>query len=32
MMDRDAYREVSDRLISAQAMVDSISPQRVDKV
>jgi len=32
MMDRDAYREVSDRLISAQAMVDSISPQRADKV
>jgi F-type H+-transporting ATPase subunit epsilon len=32
IMDRDAYREVSDRLISAQAMVDSISPQRADKV
>lgn len=30
--DRDAYREASDRLISAQAMVDSISPQKADKV
>jgi F-type H+-transporting ATPase subunit epsilon len=29
--DRDAYREVSDRLISAQAMVDSITPQRGEK-
>jgi F-type H+-transporting ATPase subunit epsilon len=27
----DAYREASDQLISAQAMVDSLSPQRVDK-
>jgi F-type H+-transporting ATPase subunit epsilon len=32
MTDRDAYREASDRLISAQAMVDSISSQRADKV
>ncbi len=32
MNDRDAYREASDRLISAQAMVDSISPQRADKI
>ena len=27
MQDADAYREVSDKLISAQAMVDSITPQ-----
>jgi F-type H+-transporting ATPase subunit epsilon len=26
MADRDAYREASDRLISAQAMVDSLAP------
>jgi F-type H+-transporting ATPase subunit epsilon len=32
MNDRDAYREASDQLISAQAMVASISPQRAEKV
>lgn len=26
MTDRDAYREASDRLISAQAMLDSVTP------
>jgi F-type H+-transporting ATPase subunit epsilon len=30
--DPDAYRIASDNLISAQAMVDSITPQRADKV
>lgn len=30
--DADAYREASDKLISAQAMVDSVTPQRADKV
>jgi F-type H+-transporting ATPase subunit epsilon len=29
--DRDAYREASDRLISAQGMVDSVSAPRADK-
>jgi F-type H+-transporting ATPase subunit epsilon len=29
--DQDAYREASDRLISAQAMVDSITPARPDR-
>jgi F-type H+-transporting ATPase subunit epsilon len=29
--DRDAYREATDRLISAQAMVDSITPARPDR-
>jgi F-type H+-transporting ATPase subunit epsilon len=32
MQDSEAYREASDRLISAQAMVDSITTQRADKV
>lgn len=32
MTNANAYREVSDRLISAQAMVDSISPQRAEKI
>ena len=31
MTNAEAYREVSDRLISAQAMVDSITPSRGDK-
>jgi F-type H+-transporting ATPase subunit epsilon len=31
MTDTNAYREASDRLISAQAMVDSIPAQRADK-
>lgn len=32
MTNANTYREVSDRLISAQAMVDSISPQRAEKI
>jgi F-type H+-transporting ATPase subunit epsilon len=32
MNDAEAYRLATDRLISAQAMVDSISPSRGDKV
>jgi F-type H+-transporting ATPase subunit epsilon len=31
IQNRDAYREASDRLISAQAMVDSITPSRPDR-
>jgi len=31
IQDRDGYREASDRLISAQAMVDSITPSRPDR-
>ena len=30
--DQDAYRQLSDRLISAQAMLDSVTPQRADTV
>jgi F-type H+-transporting ATPase subunit epsilon len=30
--DRDAYREASDRLISAQAMLDSVTPHRADAI
>ncbi len=30
MMDSNAYREASDKLISAQAMVDSVSVKRAD--
>jgi F-type H+-transporting ATPase subunit epsilon len=29
--DADAYREASDRLISAQGMVDALTPQKADK-
>jgi F-type H+-transporting ATPase subunit epsilon len=32
IQDRDAYRQVSDRLISAQAMLDSVTPHRGDTV
>ncbi len=32
IQDRDAYRDVSDRLISAQAMLDSVTPHRGDTV
>jgi len=32
IQDRDAYRAVSDRLISAQAMLDSVTPHRADTV
>lgn len=32
IQDRDAYRQVSDRLISAQAMLDSVTPHRADAV
>ena len=32
IQDRDAYRQVSDRLISAQAMLDSVTPHRADTV
>jgi F-type H+-transporting ATPase subunit epsilon len=32
MHDADAYREASDRLISAQAKLDSCTPQRSDKI
>jgi F-type H+-transporting ATPase subunit epsilon len=30
--DQDAYRQVSDRLISAQAMLDSVTPHRAETI